>query len=441
MGTCTSKLPPPENIPNPKPDLKQKSNSAPNPPEYSISRAVELEEKEIVYSDKHLSPFKPLSPNKPSLINSPRHIVLEMTQKEAKQLKNIKTEFDNLQLKLKQKISVLSQHQLVTDDSQSTDDLDYFDNNSSHSQSQISHIIKTCKDILNYAQKQQQAIKEVESKKNDAEKKAVYFLEECGHWKESVTKAKQNTNKMKLQRDELCMKLDYYQQEIKSLQQRIIETEAQNLSNKQRIKDSETKMSLYKDIIDTLQSTDIHNINISEIESKLKKTYQGIHGSGNDNILDNIDTFQNNKHEKLRKAATTLYDLIAKNEEQKMKYETELGVVKEELTMIIESKLKLEQEMKDKMRTIQSKSKEKNLALQTLVKKNNKYLLESQTKIKMLTDERDKLSENCVYWHNLCQQQTRMLKGFQQRESDKTKSELDKYLRSQASPILSPDFE
>ena len=432
MGSCVSTPPVTQQHNNQHQDNNQNKKQE---QEYSVSPAEELEEKEIIipeqvnFSSPHPSVLSPLQE-----INSPKSLLIEMTQKEVEQFNNIRNELKDIRQGLLKKISVLSQNQLSTDDtSQST--LNYssediqIQQDPKNTKAQISQIIKTCKDVLYYSQQQQQELKVRETQKIEAEKKAIYFLEECNRWKETVATSKENMRKIKGQRDELVMKLDYYQQELNSVQNKMIEIEAQNLSYNQRIKDSETKMSLYKEIIDTLQSADIHNINISEIENKLKKTYQGIHG--NDDSL---------KNEKLKKAATTLYDLIARNEEQKIEYESKIQQIKDEMTMVIESKLKFEDEMNDKLKIIQNKQREKNLALQTLVKKNNKYLLESQAKIKSLTDERDKLSENCMHWHRLCQQQSRMLKGFQDRKSDKTNAELDKYLRSQMSPMLSPDL-
>lgn len=317
----------------------------------------------------------------------------KMTQKEAEKVTNIKTEFDNLKSSLQKKISLQSQHQLLTDD------VEYScqDKNAYQAQSYIADIIQTCKETLNYAQRQEEQMKKMESDKIDAERTAIHFLEQCDHWKQSATKAKKIAKKIKIERDELSLKLDHYQQ---------------NLS-------SENMMNLCQNIVDILQSPDIHGMNKSEIESKLKTaTSQRIDGS------------ENAKNQKLKQVATALYHFIANNEKQRKKYETTIESINDELTRMIESKLELEQKIKNKIKMIDTKSKEKNLTLQTLVKTNNQYLLESQAKIKKLTEERNQLSEHCGYWQNLFQEQMKKLKGLHERESDRNNA-----VRLQASQL------
>ena len=443
MGSCMSTAPPSDhnnkNLTETNPQtatLTRGSHSIPI--EYSLSKAEQTEEKEIVSLTQYSTPEPPKRnsyssnqsfipsitpfPVQKPLTESAYSIILKMTQHDAKELDFIRGELKDIRQGLQSKISILSQNEISTDDNDTnTEENDRF---------QISQLISTCKDILDYAQSQQVEMKQIAQQKLEAEHKSLNLIEQCNHWKQCVTVSKQNTRKIKTQRDELSMKLDYYSNQLGVSHTQIIESEAMNLSNQQRIRDSETKMNLYKDIIDTLQSTDVHNVNILEIEKKLKRTYEGIHGQSED---------QQFKNEKLKKAATTLYDLISKNEEMKIEYESQLKSANDAIALSVQNRLKVEQEMENKLKCIQTKQKEKNFALQTLVKKNNAYLIETQCKINALMEEKEKLSAHCVHWQNLCQQQSQMLEGFQQRKTTKTFHARERYLKS-LTPLSPTEF-
>ena len=112
-----------------------------------------------------------------------------------------------------------------------------------------------------------------------------------------------------------------------------------------------------------------------------------------------------------RSAVQHLFDLIDKNEYKLQRSE-------EEINKIRESKLEMEQSMDLKLKRIEASSREKNLTLQNLIKRNNAYLVGTQQKIVSLTTDRDKLSANCGHWKKLCQQQSSIINRLQLRNSN-----------------------
>eukprot|EP01083_Nonionella_stella_P214996 774212_1 len=270
--------------------------------EYSVSRAEYCEEKEIVV------------PPNPSLVT--------MTTQELEEYNLIKNELKDIRKGLQHKISILSQNdidvQLDTEPEEETNEI------------QLKQILKTCHDIIHYGQQREHQINEMEKQKVEAEEKAIHYLQKCDDLKKELTHSTQQVDQLNHKCDELSIKLKYCTDELDVMQNKMIKSEAINLSNQERLKDYETKMDLYKGIIDTLQCSDVHNINIGEIESKIKKTYQGIHGT---------DPLKNKR---LHNAASTLYDLIYKNEIMKNEYEDKLQKISNEMNAIINSKLELE---------------------------------------------------------------------------------------------------
>ena len=253
-------------------------------------------------------------------------------------------DFQSLAQGLERKITVLSQNSLLIDcegdnSEEETDGAQKVD---------ICEIVATCREILELADCREQEIRELAVKRDDAEQRAIAYLEANQKWKQTLAVSKRHCNQIRAEKEALSVKLEYHIQKLQSTEQQLIESKAQNVSTQQTIEQTETKMQ-----------------------------------------------------------------------------------------QMMAEKLEFEASMNMKLQIIEKKSKQKNQALQALVKKNNAYLVETHSKMKAVRQENQQLTANCTNWKDLCQQQATIIQKLQIRQSSSAVAKIDEYLQSQKALMTS----